>query len=65
MQVKEKFKEIDPQIIAKLLEDNYFSLMTIFYETQSLFLSKIYKRYGSIETANIILCFSKNLHLEI
>jgi len=39
--------------------------MQTFYELQSSFLSGIYKRYGSIETANIILCFSRNVHLEI
>ena len=32
---------------------------------QSSFLSGIYKRYGSIETANIVLCFARNTHLEI
>jgi len=39
--------------------------MAAFYETQSLLLSRIYKRYSSLETANIILCFSRNTHLEI
>jgi len=39
--------------------------MQSFYELQSSFLCGIYKRYGSIETANIILCFARNVHLEI
>tara|TARA_B100001250_G_scaffold178125_1_gene153089 strand:- start:741 stop:1667 length:927 start_codon:yes stop_codon:yes gene_type:complete len=39
--------------------------MEAFYELQSSFLCGIYKRYKSIETANIILCFSRNVHLEI
>ena len=39
--------------------------MPSFYETQSSFLTGIYKRYGDIQTANIILCFVKNTHLEI
>ena len=64
-QTKERLSEIQPQNIEKLLEKHYFSLMTSYYETQSLFLSGIYKRYGGIETANIILCFTRNMHLEI
>jgi len=39
--------------------------MRSFYESQSSFLSNIYKRYKSIETANIILCFYRSVHLEI
>ena len=39
--------------------------MAGFYEMQSTFLSGIYKRYKSIETANIILCLAKKMHLEI
>tara|TARA_Y100000590_G_scaffold348972_1_gene400273 strand:+ start:820 stop:1836 length:1017 start_codon:yes stop_codon:yes gene_type:complete len=62
---KENISEIQPQIIKQLLEKHYYSLVTTFYETQSVFLSGIYKRYGGIETANIILCFARNMHLEI
>jgi len=51
--------------IAKLIQTHYANLMQSFYELQSSFLCGIYKRYGSIETANIILCFSRNVHLEI
>jgi CTP-dependent riboflavin kinase len=39
--------------------------MPAFYESQSLFLCNIYKRHHSIETANIVLCFARNIHLEI
>ena len=39
--------------------------MSSFYEMQSSFLSDLYLKYESIETANIILCFAKNTHLEI
>ena len=56
---------IAPENITELLKKNYSSLMQSFYEMQSGFLSGVYKRYGSIETANIILCFAKNAHLEI
>ena len=56
---------IEPEKITELLKKNYSSLMQSFYEMQSGFLSGVYKRYGSIETANIILCFAKNAHLEI
>ena len=62
---KENIPDIQPQIIKQLLEKHYYSLVTVFYETQSLYLSGIYKRYGNIETANIVLCFAKNMHLEI
>ena len=60
-----KFQEISPQKIVQLLQEHTASLMPSFYETQSSFLSGVYKRYKSIETANIILCFARNMHLEI
>ena len=63
MQVLKKFREITSQEIAQLLREHYTSLMASFYETQSTFLTGIYKRYNSIETANIILCFTRNAHL--
>ena len=65
MQTLKKFQEISPKDVAILLKTDYFNLMASFYETQSSFLIKIYKRYGSIEAANIILCFARNTHLEI
>ena len=51
--------------VSHLIEKHYASLMESFYELQSSFLCGIYKRYGSIETANIILCFARSAHLEI
>jgi len=65
MQTLKKFQEISPKDVAILLKTDYFNLMASFYETQSSFLIKIYKKYGSIEAANIILCFARNTHLEI
>ena len=65
MQTLKKFQEISEKDVAILLKTDYFSLMASFYETQSSFLTKIYKRYSSIEAANIILCFARNTHLEI
>ena len=65
MQTLKKFQEISPKDVAILLKTDYFNLMASFYETQSSFLTKIYKRYSSIEAANIILCFARNTHLEI
>ena len=65
MQSKQKFTKITPIEISTLLKTHYYSLMASFYETQNLFLKEIYKRYGSIETANIMGCFKKNAHLAI
>ena len=65
MHPRQKNSQIAPVEISRLLKDHYFSLMASFYETQSSFLTGIYKRYKSIETANIILCFARNSHLEI
>ena len=65
MQIKKEIKEIQSIDINHLLLDHTASLMSEFYEMQSSFLSGIYKRYRSIETANIILCLAKKMHLEI
>ena len=51
--------------IADLLKTHYPNLLQAFYESQSSFLCGIYKRYKSIETANIVLCFARSVHLEI
>jgi len=56
---------ISPTDVSQLIQTHYASLMQSFYELESNFLSGIYKRYGSIETANIVLCFARNVHLEI
>ena len=65
MQPVKKFQEILPSNITSLLKNHYSTLMPSFYESQSSFLTGVYKTYGSIETANIMLCFSRNMHLEI
>ncbi len=39
--------------------------MPSFYEMESSFLSGIYKRYGDIESGNIVIFFARDLHLEI
>ena len=51
--------------ISELLKIHYASLMSAFYESQSLFLCNIYKRHHNIEAANIILCCARETHLEI
>ena len=56
---------ITPADVSRLIKTDYANLMQSFYELQSSFLCGIYKRYKSIETANIILCFSRNVHLDI
>ena len=58
-------QEISPQDIIQILNKRYVLLMPSFYETQSSFLSGVYKRYNNIEAANIILCFARNMHLQI
>ena len=68
--MKQKYKdnnflEIDKSQVANLLLTNFSELMSSFYEMQSSFLSNLYSRYESIETANIVLCFAKNTHLEV
>ena len=45
MQIVEKIQEIQPNEIPKLLKKHYSSVMSLFYETQSRFLSEFYKRY--------------------
>ena len=56
---------VTPNDISNLIQTHYSTLMEAFYELQSSFLCGIYKKYGSIETANILLSFSRNVHLEI
>jgi len=59
------FLEVDKSQVANLLLTNFSELMSGFYEMQSSFLTNLYGRYESIETANIVLCFAKNTHLEV
>ena len=56
---------ISPEDISVLIKSHYAYLMQAFYESQSFFLCSIYKRHKSIETANIILSFARNIHLSI
>ena len=60
-----KNRTINSGEVSQLIQTHYSNLMEAFYELQSSFLCGIYKRYKSIETANIILCFARNVHLEI
>ena len=57
--------EITKSQISKLLLTNFSELISSFYEMQSTFLTNLYNKFGSIETANIVLCFAKNTHLEV
>tara|TARA_B100001123_G_scaffold421382_1_gene528905 strand:- start:542 stop:1549 length:1008 start_codon:yes stop_codon:yes gene_type:complete len=61
----EKNQHLKSKDISQLLKEHYANIMPSFYEMQSTFLTGIYKRYQSIESGNILLCFSKNMHLEI
>ena len=57
--------EYSTKAISALLIENFTNLTKPFYEMQTTFLSTIYKRYQDIDTANIALCFIRNVHLEI
>jgi len=61
----EGFKKFEKKNIEKILLDNFIDLMPSFYEMESSFLSGIYKRYGDIESGNIVIFFARDLHLEI
>ncbi len=65
MRFMESFKRFEKKSIEKILLDNFIDLMPSFYEMESSFLSGIYKRYGDLEVANIIIFFARDLHLEI
>ena len=65
MQIERKIKELQSSDINQLLLKRTADLMSGFYEMQSTFLSGIYKRYKSIETANIILCLAKKMRENI
>ena len=57
---------ISPKIIKKIYLDNYFFMHEKFLLHQSEFISTIYKHYfKDLETANIVLYFSKLLHQSI
>tara|TARA_B100000029_G_scaffold352860_1_gene345457 strand:+ start:4856 stop:5884 length:1029 start_codon:yes stop_codon:yes gene_type:complete len=65
MQTSSKQIDITPQQITSLLNKHYASVMSSFLENQSSFLIGVYKRYNSIEAANIVLCYAKDMHLQI
>ena len=65
LKIKPETKSVDCNKISSALLNHFTELMSSFYEMQSSFLSDLYLKYESIETANIILCFAKNTHLEI
>ena len=61
----EKKINVSPADVSALIKNHYPNLFKAFYESQSSFLCGIYKRHSSIETANIVLCFARQIHLEI
>ena len=65
MQISSKQIDIKPEQITSLLNKNYGSVMSSFLENQSSFLIGVYKRYNSIEAANIVLCYARDMHLQI
>ena len=65
MRPEKKFKSIEQNEVDLLLTKHYSTLMVAFYELQSSWMSRIYKRYKNTETANIVCYLAKNTHLEI
>ena len=66
MQISKKQKrEIEKEDIKRIIIKNYSGLLSNFYEMQSGFLSARYKIHNSLETANIIIGFIKDVHLGI
>ena len=52
-------KKISEDFLKDILTKNFLKIMPVFYEMQSTFLSGIYKRYGNLEGANIVIYFAK------
>ena len=65
MQTKREFKKIQNSDLSNLLLTHHQKLLSEFYEMQSSYLTKIYKKYHNIEKANIVLYLSIRMHLEI
>ena len=65
MQTKREFKLIHTDEVSSLLIKHHSTFMTVFYEFQSSWMSRVYKRYKNTETAYIACYLSKNTHLEI
>ena len=63
------FMEREEKINLKKIEDtfekNFSTLLPIFCEMQSSFLSGIYKRYGDLDGGQIVIYFARNLHLKV
>jgi len=62
---EKKTPDISSYNISELLILHYANLMPAFYESQSAFMCGLYKRFDSIETGNVMLCFARSVHLEI
>jgi len=54
-----------PESIKNLLNHYYSDLIAEFYEMQSTYLSIKYKKHKSIETSSIVMCFVRDIHLNI
>jgi hypothetical protein len=65
MEVAKKIQSFTEVEVSNLLTENYSNLMESFFELQSSYLTGIYKEFGNIETANILLHYIRNTHLQI
>jgi len=58
-------KKVNTKSLQHNFEKNFSTLLPIFYEMQSAFLSGIYKRYGDLEGGQIVIYFARDLHLRL
>ncbi len=65
MQIEKKIITIESKDVPGILLKNYQSVMSSFYEMQSGFFRSHYKIHKSLESACIILSFSREVHLQI
>jgi len=65
MEAQIKHQSINSDKISELLLTNFSTLMSQFYEMQSLFLSKRYKLHQSLESSCILTNLIKTTHLKI
>ena len=56
---------VSAEIIKGKILENYFGYLRLFTPAQSEFLSDLYKRYGCLDRANIVLYFAKKTHQSI
>ena len=54
-----------PNVIEEKILENYIEYQNLFSNFQSNFLSDLYKRYQSMETANLVLYFARQSHEDI